>query len=70
MKRKEGWYKANKMETGDKALQSYLPSIGPTVVNARPWRLATGTTQSGTRKMQCLTKMKREGRKIFLHTEL
>lgn len=46
VERKEGWYKSNKRETGDKALQSYLPSIGPPVVNTRPRRLSTGTTDT------------------------
>lgn len=36
--RKAGWYKSNRREAGDQSLQSYLPGIGPLVVNAQPQR--------------------------------
>lgn len=34
--RKAGWYKCNRRETGDQLFQSYLPDIGPQIVNTQP----------------------------------
>lgn len=35
VERKAGWYKSNRRQTGDQPLQSYLPGIGPLIVNAQ-----------------------------------
>lgn len=36
VERKAGWYKSNRRETGDQPCQSYLPGIGPLIVNTQP----------------------------------
>lgn len=71
VKRKKGWYKSNKREAGDKALQSYLPCIDPPVVNARPQRLITGTNHTKEAPGNCnVSPIWKGRRKYFLHTKI